>query len=131
MIFRDSFEVKTEPLNYMDITKDVEKVVEKSRAQEGMCHVFLPATTAGLMLNEMDRLLMEDFKRMFRELASEKRMYAHPDNAHSHLRASLLSAEKTLPVSGAKLALGRWQSILLWEFDVKPRTREITVTVFV
>jgi len=129
MIFRDSFEIKIETLNYVDITKKIETVVQKSKIKEGLCHVFLPGTTAGIMSNEMDQFLMEDFKRLFRELVDEKRMYAHPDNGYSHIRASMLSTEKSFPVSEGKLMLGTWQSILLWEFDVTSRTRKIIVTL--
>ena len=129
MIFRDSFEIKIETLNYVDITKEVENIVQKSKIVQGICHVFLPGTTAGIMSNEMDQFLMEDFKRLFRELVDEKRMYAHPDNSYSHIRASMLSTEKSFPVSANKLMLGTWQSILLWEFDVTSRTRKIIVTL--
>ncbi len=129
MIFRESFEAKTETLNYVDITKEVAKFVEKSKAKDGICHIFLPGTTAGLMINEMDQFLMEDFKRLFRELVSEKRMYAHPENAQSHLRAAMLSQSILLPVAKGKIELGTWQSILLWEFDVEARTRKIIVTM--
>ena len=129
MIIRESFEMKTETLNYVDITKSIEKLVEKSKVKEGLCHIFLPGTTTGMMLNEMDRFLMEDFKRLFRQLIDDKKMYSHPDNAHSHLRAALLQQSISLPVSKGKLMRGTWQSILLWEFDVKSRTRQIVVTV--
>lgn len=129
MIFRESFEVKTETLNYVDITTDIEKLVEKSKVKEGLCHIFLPGTTAGIMLNEMDRFLMEDFKRVFRQLIDDKKMYSHPGNAYSHLRAALLQQSISLPVSKGKLMRGTRQSILLWEFDVKSRTRQIIVTV--
>ena len=130
MIFRESFETKTETLNYVDITKEIQQIAKKSKVKDGICHIFLPGTTAGLMINEMDQLLMEDFKLLFRELISEKRMYAHPENAQSHLRAAMLSQSISLPVSKSKIELGTWQSILLWEFDVKSRTRKIIVTVF-
>ena len=129
MIFRESFEVSTQTFNYVDITKDIEKLVEKSKVKEGLCHVFLPGTTAGIVLNEMDPFLMEDFKRVFRQLIDDKKMYSHPDNAPSHLRAALLQQSISLPVSKSKLMRGTWQSILLWEFDVKPRARQIVVTV--
>ena len=129
MIFRESFEVKTETLNYVDITKDIEKLVEKSKVKEGLCHIFLPGTTAGIILNEMDHFLIEDFKRVFRQLIDDKKMYSHPDNAYSHLRAALLQQSISLPVSKSKLMRGTWQSILLWEFDVKSRARQIVVTV--
>ena len=129
MIFRDSFEAKTETLNYVNITGNIEKAIMKSKIKEGICHVFLPGTTAGIMSNEMDQFLMEDFKRFFRNLIDEKKMYAHPDNAHSHLRASLLSQNMTFTVLKGRLLLGTWQSILLWEFDIEPRTRKVIVTV--
>mgnify|MGYP001596331474 CR=1 FL=1 len=129
MIFRDSFEVQTKILNYANITKEIQQIVEKSKIKEGICHLFLPATTAGIMVNEMDHFLIEDFKRFFREIASEERMYAHTDNAHSHIRAAMLSQSISFPVSRGKIMLGAWQSILLWEFDIKDRKRKIIITI--
>lgn len=129
VLFRDVIEISTEKgISYVDITENVAKLVKACKILEGVCNIFVPATTAGLMVNENDRMLIEDFRRYFAAI-DEKKLYSHPQNAFSHLRANLLDTEKTLPISNGKLLLGKWQSIIFWEFDKEPRKREVIVTV--
>lgn len=129
VLFRDILTIATEKgIGYVDITERVVNLVKVCKILEGVCNIFVPATTAGLMVNENDRMLIEDFKRQFAAI-DEKKLYSHPQNAFSHLRANLLDTEKTLPISNGKLLLGEWQSIILWEFDKEPRKREVIVTV--
>ncbi|MBI2971603.1 MAG: YjbQ family protein [Candidatus Aenigmarchaeota archaeon] len=129
MIFREIVVVETDGgMHVQDVTERITKIVGACHIKEGLCNIFLPATTAGLMVNEHDRMLMEDFKRFFKTI-EEKRLYAHPSNAFSHLRANLLSCERTIPISNGKLILGTWQRIILWEFDREPRKRDIIVTI--
>lgn len=129
VLFRDTIEIETQKgISFLDLTDRIAKMVYDCNIQEGVCNVFLPGTTAGLMINENDRMLIEDFKRFF-QIIDEKKLYSHPSNAFSHLRANLLRPEITVPVSNRKLLLGRWQSILLWEFDAEPRKRELIITV--
>jgi len=129
VLFRKTLELGTRKNKFIDITEDVKKIVEESNIKEGLCNIFLPATTAGLVMNENERMLMEDFKRFFDKSVPDDRPYNHPSNAFSHIRANLTATEKTIPVANCKLVLGTWQSILLWEFDVNNRKREIVVTV--
>jgi secondary thiamine-phosphate synthase enzyme len=127
--FRKTLELETRRNGFIDITNDIEKAVEESKITEGLCNVFLPATTAGLVMNENERMLIEDFRRFFADSFPDNKLYNHPSNAFSHLRATLVSTEKTIPVFQGKLVLGTWQSILLWEFDIDKRKREVVVTI--
>lgn len=129
MLFRKNLEIETKRDGFIDITNEIEKMVEESNVKEGLCNIFLPATTAGLVMNENERMLIEDFKRFFDKSVPDDKLYNHPSNAFSHLRANLAATEKTIPVSHGKLVLGTWQSILLWEFDINKRKREVVVTV--
>lgn len=129
MLFRDTIGIETEKgMSFVDITDRVVKLVYDCKIEEGICNIFLPGTTAGLMVNENDRMLIEDFKRFFHTI-DEKKLYSHPSNAFSHLRANLLRPELTIPVSNRKLLLGKWQSIFVWEFDAGPRKRELIISV--
>jgi len=129
VLFRDVLEVPTEKgISYVDLTERIAKLVKECKIVEGMCNIFVPATTAALMVNENDRMLIEDFRRTFNAI-DERKLYSHTQNAFSHLRTNLLDTEKTIPVSSGKLLLGEWQSIMLWEFDTKPRQRNIVITV--
>ena len=127
-VFRQTIEFSTKTNHYVDITRKVVEIVRKSKIKQGLCNIFIPGTTAGIMSNENERMLMEDFRRFF-ETIEEDKPYNHPDNAYSHLRANLLDTEKTIPVINSDLMLGTWQSILVWEFDNTSRKRKVIVTV--
>ena len=129
MLYREIIAIETEKDSVYDITEKIKETIKKSGMNEGLCNIFLKGTTAGLILNENEQMLNQDFLRLFRNAADEKRLYNHPSNAFSHLRASMLDTEKTIPLSNGKLILGTWQNVLLWEFDVEQRKREIIVTV--
>jgi secondary thiamine-phosphate synthase enzyme len=129
MFYRDVLELETKPGLPMDITADVQKLLDNCELRDGVCHLFLTATTAGITINENDRMLFEDFRRLYDELTSPERIYHHPENAHAHLRASLLGQNLNIPVSDGRLVLGTWQKILLWDFDTKPRNRKIILTM--
>jgi len=129
MMYRDYIEVDTQEGKFYDITEQVQAVLKKSGLQHGLCNLYLEATTAGMMINENDRMLVEDFRRLFKNLAPEDKVYQHPDNAFSHLRASMMNQSLVIPVADGSLSLGGWQNILLWEFDNKARTRKVVVTV--
>lgn len=129
MFFRDILKIETKKgISFKDITTIVNKLVEECKIQEGLCNLYLTSTTAGLLINENERMLMEDFRIMFEDLVN-KEINLHPSNAHAHLRSGLLDVTKTIPISNGKLILGDGQKIILWEFDTKDREREIIVTV--
>lgn len=129
MIYREILEFDIEKDDFIDITEHINNIVAKCGIPEGLCNIFLPASTAGLILNENDNFLISDFKRFF-SIIDENKPYAHPDNAHSHLRAAMLALpEKTIPISKGRLVLGTWQNIMLWNFDTRPRKRKVIITI--
>ncbi|MCD6381979.1 MAG: YjbQ family protein [Candidatus Aenigmarchaeota archaeon] len=130
MFYRESFEVKLKKdFDFKDITDMVREIVKKSKIIEGLCNIFITGTTAGIIVNENDLMLVQDIKRFFKESIDETRLYHHPSNAHSHLRAMLTDKEVTIPVSDGDLVLGTWQSIMILNFDIRERKRKIIVTV--
>ena len=97
---------------------------------EGVCTVFVRHTTAGVIVNEAERRLLEDLAEGLETLVPDEG-WAHDaldGNADSHVRAMLVGESTTVPVSEGELQLGRWQSILLVECD-GPRTRSIDVVI--
>ena len=129
MLYREIKKIKTKRNDFLDLTDEISKILDKCEIKEGVCNIFLKATTAGLMINENDLLLKNDFKKFFNDIAEENKLYTHPENAFSHIRASMLNKNITIPISNGKPLLGKWQSILLWEFDTNDREREIIITV--
>jgi len=119
-----SIKLKTEPNNFYNITYKVKEMVS---IKDGICIVFCPGSTGVIIINEDDAMLLEDLKKKLEELAPKNKIYNHPDNAYSHIRACLLGSSKTIPVKNGKLVLGEWQDILFYECDTRPRNREIIV----
>ncbi len=126
-MFMKELDLKTEPKNFYNITRDVEEIVSVSGIKEGLCILFTPSTTGFVFLQEDCDLLKEDFKKVFEKIASEKEIFAHPDNAHSHIITSFLSGQRIIPIKDGKLLRGTWQEILFYEADTRPRNRKVYV----
>jgi len=97
---------------------------------EGVCTVFVRHTTAGVIVNEAERRLLDDLADGLDSLVPDEG-WAHDaldGNADSHVRAMLVGESVSVPVENGHLQLGRWQSVLLVECD-GPRTRTVDVVV--
>ncbi|WP_423745049.1 secondary thiamine-phosphate synthase enzyme YjbQ (plasmid) [Haladaptatus sp. SPP-AMP-3] len=121
------FEVTTS--KRVDIVDITDRVAEHAPEAADTCTVFVPHTTAGVIVNEDERRLRSDFKTLLSRLVPRGDDYAHDQldgNADAHLRSVLLGEHVTVPVEDGELALGTWQSILFVDCD-GPRTRRIVV----
>jgi len=128
--FFSSFNFKTDgEIQFIDITDQIQEIVEKSKIHQGMVFVFSPHATGAIILNENDQPLLDDFKDLLERLIPKSGSYRHPINAHSHLRSIFMEPSKAIPVKDGRLALGTWQSIIWVEVDTRPRTRTVMVTV--
>ncbi|WP_297437626.1 secondary thiamine-phosphate synthase enzyme YjbQ [Thermococcus sp.] len=119
-------------IDLVDITLEVERVVEGSGIKNGVVIVFVPGATGAIVTIEHESGLLEDFKRALKELIPKGKGYLHDridDNAHSHLRATLLGASECFPVVNGRLVRGTWQQIFFVELDVRPRHRRVVVQV--
>ncbi|MCD6373874.1 MAG: YjbQ family protein [Thermococcus sp.] len=119
-------------IDLVDITRDVERIVEESGIENGQVLVFVPGATGAIVTIEHESGLLEDFKRALKELIPKGKDYLHDridDNAHSHLRATLLGASECFPVADGRLVRGTWQQIFFVELDVRPRHRRVVVQV--
>lgn len=117
----------TEKYQLIDISDQVQEAVATSKVKEGAVLIFLPHTSAAVMVEENEPGLKQDFYTLFKEY--EKRSYRHPDgNAAAHILAGIIGHSRVIPIRGGKLDTGTWQSILLVELD-GPRQRQVTVTV--
>lgn len=117
-----------------NVTAQVRHELERSRVATGIAVVSVPHTTCGLAINEDERGLKEDMRRMAETLLAPlaaDRGFAHncvDDNAQAHLTSILLGHSVTVPVSDSGLALGTWQSIFLVEMD-GPRSRTLSIQI--
>jgi len=120
----------SERVEFVDVTDEVASVVPED-VKRGTCTVFVPHTTAGVVVNENEPGLLADLRGTLGRLVPADEPYEHggvDGNADAHLRATLVGASVTIPVSGGELALGTWQSVLFAEFD-GPRERRLTVSI--
>ena len=129
---------------FHDITEHVRWALADSRVRDGLLCVFSVHTTASIVINEHEPLLIDDMKRFLRNIAPEDAYYAHNDfavrtvnmtldetaNGHSHCAHLMLPSSETIPVIDGELALGTYQSVFLVELDPRPRTREVLISVY-
>lgn len=120
----------TQRSEFVDITSEVQDIVRKSGVKNGTCTIFVPHTTAGLVINEnWDPSVQADLLATFDRLVPWQAGYRHAEgNSAAHIKATLVGASETVPVRGGSLTLGRWQGVALAEFD-GPRDRRILVQV--
>jgi secondary thiamine-phosphate synthase enzyme len=127
------------PIELADITPQLEAFVAATGIVVGWINVQVRHTTAGIAVNENERLLLSDLAVLLERLAPRAAAYAHdalhlrPDapaderaNGHAHAKALLLRSAECLNVAGGRLQLGRWQRVLLVELD-GPRERELSL----
>ena len=117
-------------VEFKDITDQIEKLIEKSGVSSGQCHVFVPHTSAAILINEnYDPGLRKDVDDFLKKLAPAGAAYQHDDgNCDAHLKAILIGPSKTLLIDGGRLLMGQWQGVYFCEFD-GPRRRDVKVKI--
>ena len=111
----------------IDITRAVAATVEG--AGDGLCHVYVPHTTAAVVINEhADPDVARDLTAAYEAMVPQIR-FAHAEgNSDAHLMATLLGSSVTVPVEAGRLRLGTWQGIFFVELD-GPRSRKVWVSL--
>lgn len=117
-----------------DVTGVVANAITKSGVQSGIVTVFVVGSTAGLTTIEFESGALHDLNAVFEDLAPRGGDYRHhlrwgDDNGSSHVRAALLGPSLTIPFKNGELLLGQWQQIALFEFDTRPRRREVVLQI--
>ncbi len=129
--FASEFAVRTpRRVALVEITAEVERAVETSAVREGVCHLFVPHTTAGILVNENDDpAVARDISAALDRLVPPGAGYEHLEgNADAHIKSALVGVSATILVERGRLALGRWQRVFFCEFD-GPRERRVRVKV--
>ena len=114
----------------LDITAQVQKVVEESGITEGLCCVFVPHTTAGVTINEnADPSVKQDIVMELNKVIPFNDNYSHSEgNSAAHIKASIIGSSVNIPLKNNNLLLGTWQGICFCEFD-GPRNRKFYVKI--
>ena len=118
----------------VDLTEGVLAVVRQSGVDHGAVCVFVTGSTAAVTTMEYEPGGVADLQALLERLVPRTDEYQHnvlnhDDNAHAHLRASLVGPSETVPLVAGRLVLGTWQQVVLIDFDDRPRRREVHVQV--
>jgi secondary thiamine-phosphate synthase enzyme len=113
-----------------DVTAEIEAAVRESGCADGVCHLYVPHTTAGVLVNEGDDpAVARDIEAALDRMVPHSDGYTHAEgNADSHIKTALIGSSETVWIEAGRLGLGRWQALFFAEFD-GPRTRELRVKI--
>jgi secondary thiamine-phosphate synthase enzyme len=134
-VYCGELNVKTRgEVDIINITDDVQDIVNKSKIKDGIVCLFVPGSTGTITTIEYEPGLMKDLPRVLQKIAPKGEYYNHhetwhDDNGHSHIRASLMGPGMSVPVKNGKLIHGTWQQIVFVELDTSPRNRNIIVQI--
>lgn len=118
-----------------EITRQLAEQVAASGVTAGLCHVFIRHTSASLLITEnADPDVHRDLETFFADLVPDgDPRFVHraegPDDMAAHVRAALTQTQLTIPVMDARLALGTWQGVYVWEHRTRGHRRRVVVTV--
>ena len=138
-VFSKTIQVETkERTELVNLSDEISQLVDATGVVDGYIQVSSLHTTAGLFINEWQDALLVDIKSMLEQIVPRETYYKHNDpeysdcdrhNADSHLRNVVLGHSLSVPIAEGKLVLGRWQSVILAEFD-GPNERKVFLQVF-
>jgi len=141
-IRQKKIEIKsTTQIEFIDITAKIEEAVAETGIREGQVLVYSPHTTASIVVNHNEPMLIQDFMRLLYRLVPVSDRYSHDlfelnrantsdgrSNGHSHCKAMLLGTSQTLPIEKGHIILAEKQSIFFVEMD-GARKRKVVVQI--
>jgi secondary thiamine-phosphate synthase enzyme len=137
-VFRDTIEIRTEDnQQFLDVTKQIRDTVGRSGIHNGTLLINSLHTTIAVFVNEFQSALLDDLGAVLQKLIPRRDGYRHDDprhsdcdreNAHAHLRATLLGRPVALAVAEGEVLLGQFQSVIVAELD-GPRDRRLQVQI--
>jgi secondary thiamine-phosphate synthase enzyme len=114
----------------LDVTAAVAQMVRDSGINSGICHLYVPHTTAGITVNEAaDPDVARDIENALDRMVARDAGYRHAEgNSDSHVKSALTGTSATIFIASGRLELGRWQGIFFCEFD-GPRERHLRIRI--
>lgn len=119
----------------LDVTDRIRGLVAESGVSDGQLTAMVVGSTAALSTLEFEPgLVGHDIAAALEEIAPRDGRYEHEetwhdDNGHSHVRACLIGPSLALPIVDGEVPLGTWQQVVLLDFDTRPRSRRIAVSI--
>jgi secondary thiamine-phosphate synthase enzyme len=123
--------VKTrERTELIDITSNINQLIQKSGTDQGLCMIYVPHTTAAVTINESaDPSVKSDILMILNQIIPWEANYRHLEgNSPAHIKATLVGSSELIAIENCRLILGTWQGIFFCEFD-GPRTRKVDVRI--
>jgi secondary thiamine-phosphate synthase enzyme len=113
-----------------NVTEHVARAVRDSGCAHGICHLYVPHTTAGVIINEgYDPDVARDMEGALDRLVPDSPQFRHSEgNSDSHIKTALVGSSEAVWIENGRLVLGRWQQVFFAEFD-GPRSRELRLKV--
>jgi secondary thiamine-phosphate synthase enzyme len=117
-------------IEMIDITRQVQDIVQQSKVTHGICIVFVPHTTAAITINEnADPAVIKDIIKELNKIIPLQNNYRHMEgNSAAHIKATLTGSSQTVIIKNGELQLGTWQSLFFCEYD-GPRNRKAWVNI--
>ena len=119
----------------VNITREIEQLVDRSGIDTGLCNIFIAHTSASLIITEnADSDVRKDLENFISSLVRDgDPAYLHsaegPDDMSAHIRSILTQSAITIPICNGRLATGTWQGIYLWEHRTSRHRRKLIVTL--
>lgn len=129
----ESLHIKVNHQGLHLITGEIERLVQAASIDSGLCTLFIKHTSASLLIQEnADPSARADLESWLNRLVPEQDpLYTHtmegPDDMPAHIKCALTATSLSIPVQDARLCLGVWQGIYLWEHRHANTTRELVV----
>lgn len=121
-------------VDILNVTHDVKRALREANIQNGLITVYVPGTTAGVVILENDPAVHEDLKKLVTSFVPDSggirpQRKSGSGRVEAHLRAAFLTSSVSIPVKDGRLLLGPWQEVVVIDFDDKVGRREVTVHV--
>lgn len=135
MYWQDKLTIRTTGRGTFEITSDIEKMIQDTDIQLGLCHLFIQHTSASLIISEnADPSVRDDLEAfMFNLCPDGDSMFTHTsegcDDMPAHVRTVLTQTELTIPIINGESGLGVWQGVYLWEHRARAHQRQVIVTM--
>jgi secondary thiamine-phosphate synthase enzyme len=135
MIHNNSLTITTRGRGFYPIRQPISSLIETLDLTMGLCHIYIPHTSASLIITEnFDPAVLRDLEVFMSRLVPDgdpifKHTAEGKNDMPAHVRAALTQTAVSVPIIDGKLALGTWQSIFLWEQRLKSHRRNVIVTL--
>ena len=115
---------------FIDITADIRDMLRKANVSNGVCHLFVLHTTAGITVNEgADPAVHRDMNTFLNKVVPTDHYFTHAEgNSDAHIKSTLVGSSQTLLIENGMPLLGTWQAVYFCEFD-GPRQRKVAVKI--